>query len=57
MIEQLMRLEERYPGLDRITVSHPVSTPHAVMLEQWEWFAAEVMPAFKKRVQEPVSAH
>ena len=57
IIEQLMRLEERYPGLERITVSHPVSTPHAVMLEQWEWFAAEVMPAFKKRVQEPVSAN
>jgi hypothetical protein len=27
------------------------------MLEQWEWFAADVMPAFKKRVQEPVSAN
>ena len=49
IIEQLMRLEEQYPGLERITVSHPVSTPQAVMLEQWEWFAAEVMPAFKKR--------
>jgi hypothetical protein len=56
LIEQLMRLEERYPGLDRITVSHPVSTPHAVMLEQWEWLATDVMPAFKKRVQEPVAA-
>jgi alkanesulfonate monooxygenase SsuD/methylene tetrahydromethanopterin reductase-like flavin-dependent oxidoreductase (luciferase family) len=56
IIEQLMRLEERYPGLERIGVSHPVSTPHAMMLEQWEWFAAEVMPAFKKRVQEPVPA-
>jgi hypothetical protein len=52
-----MRLEERYPGLERISVSHPVSTPHAVMLEQWEWFAADVMPAFKKRVQEPVPAN
>ncbi len=57
IIERLMRLEERYPGLERIGVSHPVSTPHAVMLEQWEWFAAEVMPAFTKRVQEPVPAN
>jgi alkanesulfonate monooxygenase SsuD/methylene tetrahydromethanopterin reductase-like flavin-dependent oxidoreductase (luciferase family) len=57
IIEQLMRLEERYPGLERIGVSHPVSTPHTVMLEQWEWFAAEVMPAFTKRVQEPVPAN
>jgi alkanesulfonate monooxygenase SsuD/methylene tetrahydromethanopterin reductase-like flavin-dependent oxidoreductase (luciferase family) len=57
IIEQLMRLEERYPGLNRISVSHPVSTPEAVMLEQWEWFAADVIPAFKKRVQEPVPAN
>jgi alkanesulfonate monooxygenase SsuD/methylene tetrahydromethanopterin reductase-like flavin-dependent oxidoreductase (luciferase family) len=57
VIEQLMRLEERYPGLDRISVSHPVGTPQAVILEQLAWFAADVMPAFKKRVQEPVPAN
>jgi hypothetical protein len=28
-----------------------------VILEQLEWFAAEVMPAFKNRVQEPVPAN
>jgi alkanesulfonate monooxygenase SsuD/methylene tetrahydromethanopterin reductase-like flavin-dependent oxidoreductase (luciferase family) len=56
IIEHLMRLEERYPGLERVSVSHPVGTPQAVILEQLEWFAADVMPAFKKRVQEPVSA-
>jgi hypothetical protein len=32
-----------------------VSTPQALILEQLEWFAAEVMPAFKERVHEPVS--
>jgi alkanesulfonate monooxygenase SsuD/methylene tetrahydromethanopterin reductase-like flavin-dependent oxidoreductase (luciferase family) len=57
IIEQLMRLEERYPGLARVGVSHPVSTPHAETLEQWEWFATEVMPAFTRRVQEPVPAN
>jgi alkanesulfonate monooxygenase SsuD/methylene tetrahydromethanopterin reductase-like flavin-dependent oxidoreductase (luciferase family) len=57
IIEQLMRLEERYPGLDRISVSHPVGTPRAVILEQLEWFAADVMPAFKKRVPEPIAAN
>jgi alkanesulfonate monooxygenase SsuD/methylene tetrahydromethanopterin reductase-like flavin-dependent oxidoreductase (luciferase family) len=57
VIEQLMRLEERYPGLDRISVSHPVGTPQAMILEQLAWFAADVMPAFKKRVQEPVPAN
>jgi alkanesulfonate monooxygenase SsuD/methylene tetrahydromethanopterin reductase-like flavin-dependent oxidoreductase (luciferase family) len=57
IIEQLMRLEERYPGLERVSVSHPVGTPQAVILEQLEWFAADVMPAFKRRVQEPVPAN
>ena len=45
----LMRLEQQYPGLERISVSHPIGTPEAVMLEQLEWFAADVMPAFTKR--------
>lgn len=49
MIEQLMRVEEKYPGLERVSVGHPVGTPQAVILEQLEWFATEVMPAFKKR--------
>ena len=49
IIEQLMRVEEKYPGLERVSVGHPVGTPQAVILEQLEWFAAEVMPAFKKR--------
>jgi alkanesulfonate monooxygenase SsuD/methylene tetrahydromethanopterin reductase-like flavin-dependent oxidoreductase (luciferase family) len=49
IIEHLMRVEEKYPGLERVSVGHPVGTPQAVILEQLEWFAAEVMPAFKKR--------
>jgi alkanesulfonate monooxygenase SsuD/methylene tetrahydromethanopterin reductase-like flavin-dependent oxidoreductase (luciferase family) len=49
IIEQLMRVEEKYPGLERVSVGHPVGTPQAVILEQLEWFATEVMPAFKKR--------
>jgi alkanesulfonate monooxygenase SsuD/methylene tetrahydromethanopterin reductase-like flavin-dependent oxidoreductase (luciferase family) len=49
MIDTLMRLEEQYPGLDRVSVSHPMGASEAVMLEQLEWFAAEVMPAFTRR--------
>jgi alkanesulfonate monooxygenase SsuD/methylene tetrahydromethanopterin reductase-like flavin-dependent oxidoreductase (luciferase family) len=49
IIEDLMRVEAEYPGLERVCVSHPVGTPGSVMLEQLEWFAAEVMPAFTKR--------
>jgi alkanesulfonate monooxygenase SsuD/methylene tetrahydromethanopterin reductase-like flavin-dependent oxidoreductase (luciferase family) len=53
IIDDLMRLEQQYPGLERISVSHPIGTPQAVMLEQLEWFAAEVMPAFTKRAGTP----
>jgi hypothetical protein len=49
IIDDLTRLEQQYPGLERISVSHPIGTPEAVMLEQLEWFAAKVMPAFTKR--------
>ena len=52
--EHLKRVEEAYPGLDRISVSQPVGTPEAVITEQLEWFAEEVMPAFSAKVAEPV---
>ena len=47
VIEQLKAVEAQYPGLDRVGVSHPVGTPQSVITEQLEWFAKEVMPAFK----------
>ena len=49
VIEHLMKLEEVYPGLDRISISLSVGVPEAVALEQLERFAKEVMPAFKNR--------
>lgn len=57
IIEQLKRPEERYPGLERVSVSHPVGTPQALILEQLEQFAAEVMPAFKRPVHGVVPAN
>jgi hypothetical protein len=51
IIEQLKTLEERYPALDRVGVSHPVGTPQKVILEQLQRFAEEVMPAFKGKVE------
>ena len=48
IIEQLKELEQEYPGLDRVGMSHPVGTPQKVILEQLEWLAKDVMPAFKK---------
>jgi alkanesulfonate monooxygenase SsuD/methylene tetrahydromethanopterin reductase-like flavin-dependent oxidoreductase (luciferase family) len=47
IVEHLKRLEERYPGLERVSVSLSVGVPQSVALEQLERFATEVMPAFK----------
>ena len=56
VIEQLKGVEERYPGLSRINVSQPVGAPQSVILEQLQWFAEEVMPAFKPKVESAVPA-
>lgn len=56
IIQQLKALEEEYPGLDRVGMSHPVGTPERVILEQLEWLAKEVMPAFTGRVEAAVPA-
>ena len=56
VIEQLKAVEERYPGLSRINVSPPVGAPLSVILEQLQWFAEEVMPAFKPKVETAVPA-
>jgi hypothetical protein len=58
VIEALKKLEERYPGLDRVTVSLSVGVPLSEALEQLEWFAREVMPAFKgAKVATPAMAN
>jgi len=51
VIEQLKGVEERYPGLSQINIGQPVGTPQSVILEQLQWFAEEVMPAFKPKVE------
>ena len=56
IIEHLKKLEAAYPGLERISVGQPVGAPQAVILEQLEMFAEEVMPAFEGRVVEAVPA-
>ena len=47
MIDHLKALEEKYPALDRVSVSLSVGVPESEALEQLERFATEVMPAFK----------
>jgi len=51
IIDTLLRLEKEYPGLERVSVSHPMGASESLMLEQLEWFAAEVMPAFTRRAR------
>jgi hypothetical protein len=46
--EQLMEIQHNYPGLEVVNVGQPVGTPEAVILEQLDRFAAQVMPAFKR---------
>jgi alkanesulfonate monooxygenase SsuD/methylene tetrahydromethanopterin reductase-like flavin-dependent oxidoreductase (luciferase family) len=47
IIEHLKSIEAKYPGLERVMVSHSVGTPQSVILEQMERFAEEVMPEFQ----------
>ena len=47
LIEHLKKLEARYPGMQHINLSTSLCTPQAVMLEQFQWVAEAVMPAFK----------
>jgi alkanesulfonate monooxygenase SsuD/methylene tetrahydromethanopterin reductase-like flavin-dependent oxidoreductase (luciferase family) len=56
VVERLLELEERYPGLEEVMVGQPVGTPRRVLLEQLELFGREVMPAFRARQQSRVHA-
>jgi alkanesulfonate monooxygenase SsuD/methylene tetrahydromethanopterin reductase-like flavin-dependent oxidoreductase (luciferase family) len=47
LIEHLKKLEERFPGMQHINLSTSLCTPKAVMLEQFQRVAEEVMPAFR----------
>jgi alkanesulfonate monooxygenase SsuD/methylene tetrahydromethanopterin reductase-like flavin-dependent oxidoreductase (luciferase family) len=47
IIEDLKKVEQRYPGLDRVICTMALGTPLAATLEQLERFATEVMPAFR----------
>jgi alkanesulfonate monooxygenase SsuD/methylene tetrahydromethanopterin reductase-like flavin-dependent oxidoreductase (luciferase family) len=48
IVERLMEVQERFPGLEHVNVGSVVGTPQSVVLEQVEALGREVMPAFKK---------
>ena len=56
IIEKLADVQERLPGLESVNMGNAVGTPQSVILEQLEWFAKEVMPAFKGKVEAPAVA-
>ena len=48
LVEHLQAMEARFPGLEYINLSTSMGTPQAVMLEQFQWVAESVMPAFRR---------
>jgi alkanesulfonate monooxygenase SsuD/methylene tetrahydromethanopterin reductase-like flavin-dependent oxidoreductase (luciferase family) len=47
IVERLMEVQARFPGLETINVGQPIGTPQRVILEQLDRFAEQVMPAFR----------
>lgn len=47
VIEQIREFEARYPGLDQMMIHWAEGMPPEEFKEQLEWFAKDVMPAFK----------
>jgi alkanesulfonate monooxygenase SsuD/methylene tetrahydromethanopterin reductase-like flavin-dependent oxidoreductase (luciferase family) len=46
----LKGIEEKYPGMEHINLSSPLTTPKALMLEQFHVLAERVMPQFGRKV-------
>jgi alkanesulfonate monooxygenase SsuD/methylene tetrahydromethanopterin reductase-like flavin-dependent oxidoreductase (luciferase family) len=46
--EQLLELQEEYPGLEEVMIGQPVGTPPGILYEQLERFATEVRPLLKR---------
>jgi len=47
LVAYLKDLETRYPGLEHVNLSTPITTPKAMMLDQFQWVSEAVMPHFR----------
>ena len=47
LIAFLKGVEEKYPGMEHMNLSSPMTTPTQVMLDQFQMVAEEVMPHFR----------
>jgi hypothetical protein len=48
VIQQIREFEARYPGLDQMMIHWAKDMPREEFKDQLEWFAKDVMPAFKR---------
>src|SRR5262249_18087862 len=51
LVAHLKGIEEKYPGMEHINFSSPLTTPKDVMVEQFQIIAEEVMPHFRGGAQ------
>jgi alkanesulfonate monooxygenase SsuD/methylene tetrahydromethanopterin reductase-like flavin-dependent oxidoreductase (luciferase family) len=51
LVAFLKGIEEKYPGMEHINFSSPLTTPKDVMVEQFQIIAEEVMPHFRGGTQ------
>lgn len=56
IVDKLKEVEAMYPGLEQVNIGNVIGTPQSVILEQLEWFASDVMPAFKDKVRASATA-
>jgi len=47
LVAYLKELEARYPGMEHVNLSTPLTTPQAMMLDQFQWVSEAVMPHFR----------
>ena len=48
LVDLLKGFEERYPGMQHVSLSSPIGTPESIMIEQFHRVAEEVMPHFRR---------
>jgi alkanesulfonate monooxygenase SsuD/methylene tetrahydromethanopterin reductase-like flavin-dependent oxidoreductase (luciferase family) len=56
IVEKLLEVQDRYPGLEHVNVGQVIGTPQNVITEQLAWFARDVMPAFAGAARVPAGA-
>ncbi|MBV8889883.1 MAG: LLM class flavin-dependent oxidoreductase [Alphaproteobacteria bacterium] len=47
LVALIKGIEEKYPGMEHMNLSSPMTTPKQVMLDQFQMVAEEVMPHFR----------